>query len=217
MHRITRSALYGVVMLATLLAGCVVVPAPRPTPPPPHLPPPPPPQHSGHDEIRRCRAQNLEVHARVHDIYEDARRSGRIDPREADQFRAMEARLRDYRAELARDGMSLNDCRRIGSAIATMLDDVVRMARSDPGLGRCLADARRAHGEVHDIYDHARRAGRINPREAREFNAMEGRLADLKADLARDGISMRDCQRINGAIARVREEVEHMAERGGRR
>lgn len=150
-------------------------------------------------------------------MYEDARRSGRIDHREADQFRAMEARLRDYRADLARDGISLHDCRRIGGAIASMRDDVARMAQSDPGLGRCLADARRAHGEVYELYDHARRTGRINPREARDFNEMEARFANWKADLARDGLSMRDCQRIHAAIARERDEVARMAERGGRR
>jgi hypothetical protein len=213
-----RNALHCVILLASLLAGCVVVPHPRPGPPPPqHLPPPPPPQHSGHDEIMRCRTENQRTYGEVQDMYEAARRSGRISPREADHFNAMEARLRNYRAELARDGLSLHDCRRIGGAIAEMRSDVARMAQSDPGLGRCMADARRAHGEVYELYDNARRVGRINPREAREFNAMEGRLADLKSDLARDGISMRDCQRIHGAIARVREEVDRMADHGGRR
>jgi hypothetical protein len=221
MSRNSRNTLCCVVLLASLLAGCVVVPNPRPGPPPPpppqHLPPPPPPQPSVHDEIMRCRADNNRAHGEVQDMYDAARRSGRISPREADAFNAMEARLRNYRADLARDGISLQDCRRIGSAIASMRDDVARMAQSDPGLGRCMADARRAHGEVYELYDRARRTGRINPREEREFNAMEARLADLKSDLARDGISMRDCQRIHGAIARVREEVDRMADHGRRR
>ncbi len=209
MYMNRRSTLCCVALLAWLVAGCVVVPHSQSVPP----------QRSVHDEMMRCRAENQQAHAEVLDIYTAAGRSGRISPSEGQQFNAMEARLRNYRADLSHDGLSLQDCQRIGAAIARERDEVARMARSDPGLGRCMADARRAHEDVHELYDNARRSGRINAREAQQFDAIEARIANLKLELARDGLSMRDCQRIHSAIAREHEEVARMAQQGpgGRR
>ena len=194
-----RRVLCSLAVLASVLAGCVVVPHPAPPPRDPY------------EDVRRCRSDNQRLHAEVYEMYSSASRSGRIDPGEARQFQAMEDRLRNFRAELARDGLSLRDCERIGAAISRERDEVARMTRSDPGLGRCLADARRAHQETSALFEQARRSGRIDPREAQQFNAMEGRLANFRAELARDGLSMSDCQRITGAIARERGEVERMA------
>ena len=146
-------------------------------------------------------------------MYSAASRSGRIDPAEAQQFQAMEGRLRKFRADLARDGLSLRDCERIGMAIARERDEVARMSRSDPGLGRCVADARRSHQDLLALYENARRSGRIDPREAQQFNAMEARLANMRNELARDGLSMPDCQRISAALGRERAEVERMSSR----
>lgn len=209
-----RRVLCSLAVLATLLAGCVVVPRPpaHPAPPPAlPLPPPPPPPREPFEELRRCRADNQRMHAETLDLYSAASRSGRIDPVEAQQFQAMEARLRNLRADLGRDGLSLHDCQRIGAAIAREREEVARMSRRDPGLGRCLSEARRDHQDAGALYEQARRAGRISPREAQQFNAMEARLANLRAELARDGLSMADCQRISAAVARERAEIERMA------
>jgi hypothetical protein len=207
-------------VLLTIFAGCEVVPyqpqpAPAPAPYPsvvyPSQPAPPPPDYT-HEEIRRCRAENQRAHAEVWDIYERARQAGRIDPAEAQRFSAMDARLRSLRAQLGRDGISLQECYYIGSQIARDREEVLRMARFDPALGRCLADNRRAHQDVYALYDNARRAGRIAPREAQRFNAMEARLQGLRNDLGRQGLTFRECQAIGSAIAREREEVIRMSQ-----
>jgi hypothetical protein len=203
-------------LFAVGLAGCEVVPyqpqpAPAPAPPPVVYPTQPPPPNYVYEDIRRCRADNQRAHAEVLDQYDRARSAGRINPAEAQQFSAMDARLRNVRAQLARDGLTLNECQYISGEIARMRDEVYRMARSDPALGRCMADNRRAHQEVVVLYDNARQSGRINPREAQRFNAIQGRLQNMKNDLARDGISLQDCQRIAGAIAYERDEVTRMS------
>jgi hypothetical protein len=199
-----RWARYCLAVLVSLLAGCVAAPQQRqPLPPPPN---------TAYDEIRRCRADNQQAHAEVLNSYEAARRAGRINPGEAQQFNAMEARLGNVRMELARDGLTLQECQRIAGAIARERNEVARMTRSDPAVARCMGDNRRAHQEVVGLYDNAKRSGRINPSEAQRFNAIDARLQNLRADLGRDGISLQECQRIGGAIARERDEVTRMAQ-----
>jgi hypothetical protein len=189
-----------------LLAGCETTPIQQDSPV--YYPSQP---AYGYEDIRRCRADNQRSHADVVDAYERARQSGRINPAEAQQFNAMEARLRNMRADLGRDGLTMQECQRIGGAIARERNEVARMSRFDPPPTQCMADNRRAHQEVVAMYENARRSGRINPAEAQRFNAIEARLNNLRNELGRDGISLQDCQRIGGAIAREREEVQRMA------
>ena len=197
-----RCAHYCLTVFVSLLAGCVVAPQPRqPLPPPPN---------TAFEEIRRCRSDNQRAHAEVLETYQAARRAGRISPGEAEQFNAMEARLRSAQMELARDGLSLQECQRIGGAIARERSEVARMTRSDPALARCVADNRRAHQEVAGLYENAKRSGRISPSEAQHFNAMEARLGSARTELARDGLSLQECQRIGNGIARERDEVARM-------
>jgi hypothetical protein len=210
-----RYSIGWLVLIAAGLAGCEVVPyqpQPAPAPPPvvyPNQPPPPP--YYAYEDIRRCRADNQRAHADVQAAYDQARNAGRISPAEAQQFNAMEARLRNMRMQLGRDGLTLSECQYISGEIANMRNEVARMARYDPALARCMADNRQAHQEVVGLYESARQSGRINPREAQRFNAIQGRLQTLRNDLARDGISLQDCQRMAGAIAYERDEVARMS------
>lgn len=207
---------FGLLMCLTVwLAGCEVVPVqPQPAPapyPPVTYPTQAPPPAYVYDDIRRCRDDNRRAHDEVVDSYERARRAGRINASEAQQFNAMEGRLRNVRTQLGRDGLTLNECQYIGGEIARMRDEVYRLARVDPALARCTADNRRAHQEVWGLYENARQSGRINPREAQRFNTIEGRLQNLRNDLARDGLTLQDCQRLAGAIAYERDEVTRMS------
>lgn len=195
--------------LTALLAGCEVVPvAPAPAPAPAPYPAPPPDYR--YQEIQSCRADNRRSHADVQASYDRARQAGRIDANEAQQFAALDARLRDIRIQLGRDGLTLQECQYIRGEIERMRQDVARMARSDPALGPCLQDNRRAHQEVYALYDDARRRGRITPGEAQRFAAIDSRLNGLRSDLERPGMTLADCQRISGAIARERDEVIRM-------
>lgn len=201
------------VILSVLLAGCVAGPAyqPQPAPAPTVYPTqPPPPRVSVYEEIRLCRADNQRAHTEVLDNYERARRAGRISPSEAQEFNAMDAQLRNVAFQLGRDGLNLPECQYISSELARMRDALYRMSRRDPALARCMADNRWAHQDVTEMYESARRNGQIHPGEAQRFRTMEARLQNLRSELARDGISYQDCQRIGGTIARERDEVIRM-------
>lgn len=213
----TRTTFASLALLTAFLTACEVVPyqpqpapAPAPSAPPVAYPASPPPNYV-YEDIRRCRADNQRAHAEVLDSYERARQAGRINPAQAQQFSAMDARLRNVRGQLARDGLTLNECQYISGEIARMRDEVYRMARHDPALARCMADNRHAHQEVIGIYESARQSGRINPREAQRFNAIQGKLQNLRNELARDGLTLQDCQRMAGAIAYERDEVTRMS------
>ena len=208
MHTKPRFALSVAALLISVLSGCVVAPPPRSQEPAVIYAPPP---SQAYEEIRRCRADNQRAHAEVLDSYERARAAGRINPSEAQQFNAIDARLRNLHAQLARDGLTLQECQYLRGEIARARDDAARMSRHDPAIARCMADTRWAHQDVLDMYDNARRAGQISPGEAQRFGAMEARLKNLRGELARDGISLQDCQRIGGAVARERDEVIRMA------
>lgn len=205
MQAINRSAIYLLAALVSFISGCVVAPTPQ-EPAVIYAPPPNP----AYEQIRQCRADNQRAHAEVLNAYERARSAGRINPAEAQQFNAMDARLRNLRAQLARDGLTMQECQYISGEIARTRDEVARMSRSDPAVARCMADTRWAHQDVMNMYENARRSGQINPGEAQRFNAMEARLRNLQNDLGRDGISLQDCQRIGGAVARERDEVLRM-------
>jgi len=204
---IVRYSAYFLAAFLSLLAGCETTRTQRQDSPVYY---PSQPAY-GYEDVRRCRSENQRSHAEVEDNYERARQAGRISPAELQQFNAMEARLRNLRTDLARDGLTLQDCQRIGGAIARERNEVARMSRSDPGMERCLTDNRRAHQDVVTQYENAKRAGRINPSEAQRFNAMEARLNNLRNDLRREGMSLQDCQRISGAIAHERDEVTRMS------
>ncbi len=205
MQATNRSAIYLLAALVSLISGCVVAPPPQ-EPAVIYAPPP----NQAYEQIRLCRADNQRAHAEVLNSYERARSAGRISPGEAQQFNAMDARLRNLRAQLARDGLTMQECQYISAEIARTRDEVARMSRSDPVVARCMADTRWAHQDVTSMYENARRSGQINPEEAQRFNAMEARLRNLQNDLGRDGISLQDCQRIGGAVARERDEVLRM-------
>jgi ParB-like chromosome segregation protein Spo0J len=145
--------------------------------------------------------------------YETAKRAGRIDPAEAQRFNAMEARLRNLRDDLARDGISMQDCQRIGSAIAREHDEVSRMTRREPNVARCMTDNRRAHHAIYETYNNAVRAGRIDAGEAQQFRVAEERLRKFQAEIARDGVTPDECQRLSRALAQERALVDAMGRR----
>lgn len=221
MHLLKRYALLWATGLVALISGCEVVPPqpsarPAPTYPAPYpgttYPNQPPPNYA-YEEIRRCRGDNQRAHAEVVNLYENARRDGRINPAEAQQFNAMEARLRNLRMQLGRDGLTLQECQYISNTIAGDRNEVIRMSRYDPAVGRCVADNRRAHEDIYAVYNHALSAGRIRPDEAQRFQGMEKRLAAMQADMKRDGFTLTDCQTIRRNLARERAIVDRMVVR----
>lgn len=80
-------------------------------------------------------------------------------------------------------------------------------------IRQCVAANRRDHAEVYDLFDRARRNNRISPEEAREFDRMDERLRRYQNVLARNGLTLRECEDIGREIAREREAVYRMSRR----
>jgi hypothetical protein len=163
--------------------------------------------------LAQCQNNNQRAHQDAVNLYEDARRRGRINPAEQQRFNAMQAQLQNLRTALARDGLSLQDCQIIGNQIAQNRDEIIRMSKHDPGVARCVADNRAAHDAVYALYNDGVRNGRINPGEAQRFAQMEKRLAAYQADARRDGLTLAECSKIGQAIARERAVVDGMIRR----
>jgi hypothetical protein len=223
----TRSNLRNLqfLILALALSGCVVhtQPGSRQVPPPQRerevVGVVPGPQYED-PRLAQCRAANYRAHSEAMQIYHRAQAAGNISPLEAQQFAAAEQRLRQHASLLARDGTTLNECQSIGRDIANEHALIGRMAasrpgyspyRGDPALMQCRADAQRTHAETLQLYYRARASGAISPHEAQQFSAAEQRLTRHAQTLARDGLTLRECEFLQREIAGERVQVERMA------
>jgi hypothetical protein len=196
---------------AGFLGGCEAPPhQPGPRAAPTVVYPAPAPAY-GYSDIRRCRTDNQRIHAEVLSLFDQARAAGRISPNEAQRFNEMDGRVRAIAFQLERDGLSMDECVYIRNSLEQNRIEVLRMSRSDPAVGRCMADNRRVHQDTVALYENARNSGRINPAEAQRFQAMEARLNNLRRDLARDGISLQDCRILANTLARDQEDVARMS------
>ena len=196
---------YLVIMLCSVVS-CVVVPQ-RPIDPQRQV-----------DPLGQCLQDNRRNRDDVWQLFQRASSEGRISPEEARQFQDMEGRLNDFSNRLSANGLTLYECQRISREITNERANVQRMAASpayNPQLVRCIQDNRRDHEEVWQLFQRANSAGRFTPGEVRQFQAMEGRLNAIKNNLSRDGLSVSECQRINGEIAAERNNVQRMMHRPG--
>jgi len=198
------------ILLLSSLAACVA-----------YTPPPDRPRYDpGYDQPAynspsQCIQDNRRAHADVWQQFQQARAAGRISASEERQFRSMENRLNSIKQRLYRSGLTEYECQRISREIDNERAAVQRMAATpahNPDLSRCIQDNRRAHADVWRDFQRARSAGKISPREERQFHSMEGRLNDIKQKLQRGGLTMTECQRISQEIDRERNAVRRMSE-----
>ena len=81
----------------------------------------------------------------------------------------------------------------------------------DPKVAECRGKNQAEHRSIVDMYQKAKAAGKIDPKEAQAFAAMEGNLNRHAAFLARDGFTMADCATMAGDLAREKAAVARMA------
>lgn len=163
------------------------------------------------DGVAQCRDDARQAHAEVVRMYQDADRAGRINPSERRQFNDMVERLRRYEAALARNGMTLAECRQLQTAIADERDVVRRMSRNDPGVGQCRRENQRAHADVMAMFAEAERSGRITQRERRRFDDLQRRFRAYEDQLRSNGLTLAECQALGRTLAADAREVRQMA------
>ena len=177
-------------------------------------------------KVAECRAKNQAEHKSIVDMYQKAKAGGKIDPKEAQAFAAMEARLNKHAQFLARDGFSMADCATMAKDLESEKAAVTRMASTaaapgtvvppkggpvDPKVAECRAKNQAEHKSIVDMYQKAKAGGKIDPKEAQAFAAMEGRLNAHAKFLARDGFSMADCATMAKDLANEKAAVAKMA------
>lgn len=219
-------------ILSLAATGCVVHPHPGSHQAPRHEPPPPSPTQpreivavvphvqAEDPRLAQCRRDNYQEHAQAMQIYHRAQQAGNISPDEAQRFAAADQQLRQYAAQLGRNGLTLAECDAIGRQIAEQQALVRRMASShpgyrpyqgDPALMQCRADVRRANAETTQLYHRARASGEISPHEARQFSDMEQRMTRHAQSAARDGLTLRECESLLREANHEHDQVERMA------
>ena len=78
-------------------------------------------------------------------------------------------------------------------------------------INSCHANNQRMHQDTINIYERARQAGRIDPAETQQFNAMQARLNYIGAQVARGGYTLAECQYVSNVLAKDRQEVIRMS------
>lgn len=187
-------------------------------------------------KVAECRAKNQAEHKSIVEMYQKAKAGGKIDPKEAEAFRAMEARLNKHATFLARDGFTLADCATMAKDLETEKAAVTRMASTaaapgtavppkstpvtavppkvapvDPKVAECRTKNQAEHKSIVDMYAKAKATGKIDPKEAQAFAAIEGNLKKHQAFLARDGFTLADCATMANDLAREKAVVTKMA------
>ena len=97
-----------------------------------------------------------------------------------------------------------------GGAFAQPVTKAVT-APVDPKVAECLGKNQAEHKSIVDMYQKAKAGGKIDPKEAQAFGAMEARLNKHAAFLARDGFTMADCATMAKDLERERTAVAKMA------
>lgn len=82
----------------------------------------------------------------------------------------------------------------------------------DPQVLDCVGRNRQAHGEVLQVYQNLQRSGRISAQESAEFQQLQARLSEHAGSLARDGLSLAECQNIGNGIRQLHAAVQRMGQ-----
>ena len=83
------------------------------------------PAAKGDPKVAECRAHNQAAHQALMAEHAKAMKEHMISPQEQKEFRGMEMRLHKHRETLAKGGLTLAECERLGKEIAhekTVLD-----------------------------------------------------------------------------------------------
>ena len=183
---------------------------------------PAPAQKKGDPKVAECRQHNGQEHKAVMDMHSKARAEKKIDAREEKNFQAMEKRLHTHQQMLAKDGLTLQECERIGKEIAHEKAAVARMAatgpsladkkgKPDPKVAECQKGNAQAHSEAMKMFADARKSGKIDKKEAQELSAREKRLSQHRSAMSRDGLTLAECQQLGKEIAAEKAAVARMA------
>jgi hypothetical protein len=167
-------------------------------------------------KLRECMTVNGKQHQALMNQHAAASKAGRIGPKEEAAFKGMEERMRKMRADLAKDGFTLEDCHKMGQQIAMEQRTLNNMAmtKGDEKMSpvqQCMVHNRDMAKGISAAYQKAQAAKKIEPAEQKAFQEMGQRMGNMQKALAKDGMSLQECQQIAKQMAADRAAVEKMA------
>ena len=86
------------------------------------------PAAKGDPKVAECRKHNGQEHASIMQMHAKAVKDHMISKGEEHRFREMEGRLNRHRAELAKGGLTLQECETIGKELAKEKEVLAKMA-----------------------------------------------------------------------------------------
>jgi Spy/CpxP family protein refolding chaperone len=87
--------------------------------------------------------------------------------------------------------------------------------KKDPKLDQCMRAVDGTHREIMDIMGRARAAGRIDPKEQQEFERMDRAIKGHHSQMAKDGLTVGECESTLRALQDERAKVRQMASTRG--
>ncbi len=89
------------------------------------------------------------------------------------------------------------------------------MPPKDPKLVQCMRATDGTHREILDTMNRARAAGRIDPKEQQEFERMDRAIKNHSVQMAKDGLTLAECEVTLRALQDERNKVRQMASTRG--
>ncbi len=141
----------------------------------------------------------------------------KITPDEAAKFKASQDNIAKIHAGNKASGYTLQKCEDLGKLIALEATQVAEWAASpapatpDPKFIACEAKNRALDAEVAKMIVDGKKAGNISAAELGEFARIEGDIAKRRAALAKDGLSLADCESMTKSYESEKATVIKMA------
>src|SRR3954470_19972935 len=83
--------------------------------------------------------------------------------------------------------------------------------KMDPAVGQCVQANQKEHAAIMQMHASATKARRLDPAEQQAFGKMEAGLRQHQAALAKDGLTLAECQQISKHLAAEKATLAKMA------
>ena len=169
-------------------------------------------------KLTECVAKNVAEHKTILEIFVKAQKAGKIDSKELEAFTASEANLKKLAEDLKKGGLTLAECQQYGAALAKEKTKVEAMAKAAEGaavndgkVAECVAKNVAEHKTILEIFNKAKRDGKVDASAAGAFAASEAALAKLLLDLKKGGVTLAECQTYAAELAKEKVRAEKLA------
>jgi hypothetical protein len=173
-------------------------------------------------QVAECTAAQRQAQADAMTALQAAQKAGAASP---GQLASLGDRLEALAARLARDNLTLSDCRQLGTEVAEERAQLQRLAPPPPPAQAVVAapaastpaQCREAHGRTYNdlaqTYARVVGAGPIAPEAVAPLQALSQRLTQLHGLIGNPGATGLDCAAVGKALEQARSELATLVRR----